>query len=190
MSKIWGFMFIFSIVISMVTGNISDVITSIMKSSESSIQNIITLAGMMCFWNGIFRIFENTSILEKLSRQFKKILYLLFDKKDLSPKSMNFMSLNLTSNIIGIGNASTINGIKAIEALQEQNNLKDVPNDNMTTFVLLNTASLQLIPTNMITLRSMYGAMNPTDIVVPIWIVTLCSLIVGISAIKFLNKRI
>lgn len=189
MAKVWGFMLVISLIIAMATGNVNIVIDSIMKSSASSIENVITLAGMMCFWSGIFNIFENTSILDKFSNIFKKIIFVLFDKRSLNKQAVDYVSLNVTSNVIGIGNASTLNGIKAINALQEENDVKDTPNDNMTTFVLLNTASLQLIPTNIIALRSLYGSVNPTNIVVPIWIVTLCSLIAGITAIKILNKR-
>lgn len=189
MAKVWGFMLVISLVIAMITGNVSVVIDSIMQSSADSIENVITLTGMMCFWSGIFNIFEHTSILDKFSSAFKKIIFVLFDKKSLNKEAIEYISLNVTSNVIGIGNASTLNGIKAINALQEENDIKDTPNDNMTMFVLLNTASLQLIPTNIIALRSMYGSINPTSIVVPIWIVTLCSLIAGIIAIKLLNKR-
>ena len=189
MSKVWGFMIIFSLIIAMITGNLNIVLESVMQSSKNSIENVITLAGMICFWSGIFNIFENTSILEQFSKFFKNIIYILFDRKKLNKKSINYMSLNITSNIIGIGNASTLNGIKAIESLQEENEFKDIPSDNMTTFVLLNTASLQLIPTNIIALRSMYGSVNPTAVVVPIWIVTFCSLVFGITTIKILNKR-
>ena len=189
MAKVWGFMLVISLIIAMATGNVNVVIDSVMKSSANSIENVITLTGMMCFWSGIFNIFENTSILDKFSNIFKKIIFVLFDKRLLNKQAVDYISLNVTSNVIGIGNASTLNGIKAINALQEENDVKDTPNDNMTTFVLLNTASLQLIPTNIIALRSLYGSVNPTNIVVPIWIVTLCSLIAGIIAIKILNKR-
>jgi len=189
MAKVWGTMLIISLIIAMITGNINVVLDNIMKSSTSAIENVITLAGMMCFWSGIFNIFENTSILDNFSNIFKKVIFVLFDKSTLNKKAVEYISLNVTSNVIGIGNAATLNGIKAINALQEENSVKDTPNDNMTTFVLLNTASLQLIPTNIIALRSMYGSANPTNIVMPIWIVTLCSLIAGITAIKILNRR-
>lgn len=189
MAKIWGTMLIISLVIAMITGNVNVVLDSVMQSSASAIENVITLAGMMCFWSGIFNIFENTSILDKFSNIFKKVIFILFDKKSLNKKAIDYISLNVTSNVIGIGNASTLNGIRAINALQEENDIKDIPNDNMTTFVLLNTASLQLIPTNIIALRSLYGSVNPTNIVIPIWIVTMCSLIAGITSIKILNKR-
>ena len=81
------------------------------------------------------------------------------------------------------------NGIKAIKSLHEDNNKNDIPSNNMTTFVLLNTASLQLIPSSMIALRAMYGSSSPSSIVIPIWIVTGLSLIAGIISIKILNKR-
>lgn len=190
MSKIWGSIFITSIVISIFLGNANIVITSIMESGKNAITNVLELAGMMCFWSGIFNILENTSILKIFSKYLKKIIVKLFGKKNLSEKAIEYMSLNITSNIIGIGNASTLNGIKAIEELQLKNDKEDIPNDNMTTFVLLNTASIQIIPTSMIALRAMYGASNPSSIVVPVLIVTTISLIFGLTSIKILNKFI
>lgn len=190
MSKVWGFMIIFSLIIAMITGNVEIIIESIMNSSKNSIENIITLTGMMCFWSGIFKILENTSILNRFSDLISKIIYILFDRKKLNKKAIDYMSLNIASNVIGVGNASTLNGIKAMQSLQEENDIKDIPNDNMTTFVLLNTASLQLVPTTIIALRTMYGSGEPTAVILPIWIVTCCSLIAGLISIKILNKRI
>ncbi len=188
MSKIWGSIFIISIVVAIFLGNANIVITSIMESGKVAITNVLELTGMMCFWNGIFNILENTSILKTFSKHLKKFILKLFDKKKLSEKAIEYISLNITSNIIGIGNASTLNGIKAMEELQLKNDKKDVPNNNMTTFVLLNTASIQIIPTSMIALRAMYGASNPSSIVVPVLIVTTISLIFGLTSIKILNR--
>lgn len=189
MSKVWSFLLIFSISISFLTGSFNNVITIIMNSSKSAVENVITLVGVMCFWNGIFNIFENTTAIEKFSRFFRKPLEKLFGKNKLNNETMKYVSLNVASNLVGVGNASTINGLKAIESMQKENTKKDIPNNVMTTFVLLNTASIQLIPTSIIALRAMYGASDPSSIVVPIWIVTICSLFSGISAIKILNKR-
>ena len=99
------------------------------------------------------------------------------------------MCMNITTNIVGVGNAATVNGLKAIKSLHEDNNENEIPSDNMTTFVLLNTASLQLIPSSMIALRAMYGSNSPSSIVIPIWIVTAVSLVSGIVSIKILNKK-
>lgn len=189
MSKVWSFIIILSIIIAFLTG-IPDVITSTaISESKVAVENVINLAGIMCFWSGIFKIFENISLLEKLSGKVNKVLLKFFDRNFLSKEAEKSMALNVTSNILGLGNASTIHGVKAIEEMSKINNSKK-PNDNMTKFVVLNTASLQLIPTSMIALRTLYGSSSPTSIIVPVWIVTIVSLIVGLISISILNKII
>ena len=188
MSKIWSCIILISIVIAFLTG-IPEVITSsVISESKTAVENIINLIGMMCFWSGIFKIFENTSLLDKLSKRINKIVLKFFDKKELTQEAQKNMALNITSNILGIGNAATVNGIKAIEAMASVNK-SSKPSNNMTKFVLINTASLQLIPTTMIALRSLYGSTNPTNILVPVWIVTIVALTVGLISISILNKR-
>ncbi|MEG2646143.1 MAG: hypothetical protein RSA08_03840 [Clostridia bacterium] len=189
MSKIWGFMLAFSIFIALISGNVESVINSVMESGKGSVENMLNLAGMMCFWSGIFNIFQQTDGIKKFSRILSKLIGKIFCKEKIDEESMEYISTNISMNVIGIGNAATINGIKAMENMQKNNKRKDFPTDNMAIFVLLNTASLQLIPTNMIALRTMYGSTASTSIVFPIWIVTSIALIFGIVSIKFLNKR-
>ena len=189
MSKIWSFMIIVSIVVAFFTGYTENVITNIIESGQNAIENIFSLIAMTCFWSGIFNIFENTSAIEKFGNFFKRFIYKIYKKKELSKKSVEYMSMNISTNIIGVGNASTVNGIKAMEELQKENPIKSLPNDNITTFVLINTASLQLIPTSMIAMRALYGSKNPSEIIVPVWIVTIIALIIGLISIKILNKK-
>lgn len=189
MSKIWSFMFLLSIVVAFLTG-IPDVISNAaITESKTAVENIINLTGMMCFWCGIFKIFENTSMLAKLSKRINSIVLKFFNKNELTENAKNSMALNITSNILGLGNAATAHGIKAIEEMAAVNK-SDKPSNNMTKFVLINTASLQLIPTSMIALRTLYGSSNPTSILVPVWIVTVFSLTVGLISISILNKVI
>lgn len=189
MSKIWSFIILISIIIAFLTGKPDIITSSVMSESKIAVENIIYLIGMMCFWSGIFKVFENTSLLDKLSNKINKIVLNFFDKKELNDEARKSMALNITSNILGVGNAATINGIKAIEAMATVNK-SDKPSNNMTKFVLINTASLQLIPTNMIALRTLYGSSNPTNILIPVWIVTIVSLTVGLISISILNKII
>ncbi|MDF2865525.1 MAG: spore maturation protein [Clostridia bacterium] len=189
MSKIWSCIILISIIIAFLTGNPNAVTSSVMSESKIAVENIITLTGMMCFWSGLFKIFENTSLLEKLSNKINKLVLRFFDKNELTKEAEKNMSLNITSNILGIGNAATVNGIKAIEAMAKVNK-SDKPSNNMTKFVLINTASLQLIPTSMIALRTLYGSSNPTNILIPVWIVTIVALVVGLVSISILNKII
>ena len=188
MSIIWCLIIIVSIVVAFLTNDPQIILTSITESSKEAMINIINLTGMMCFWCGIFKIFEHTSVLNKLSKKVDKIIGKLFNKNEVNDKARKYIALNVTSNLIGIGNASTINGIKAMEEM-DKINTKDKPNNSMTKFVLLNTASIQILPTSMIAIRTLFNSNAPSDILIPVWIVTVISLIVGMSAIIILNKK-
>lgn len=188
MSKIWSFLIIISILFGIMLGNSDKIISQITSAGMSATENIITFAGMICFWTGIFNILKNTKAIEKLSAVFRLIVSKLFEKKDLSNQAIQDITSNITSNIIGVGNAATAFGIKAMEEMQKSNPDKSTASNNMSTFVLINTASLQLIPTSIISLRMIYGSGNPTDIIIPVWIVSITSLLIGIISIKILNK--
>lgn len=190
MSKVWSALIIISIVVAFISGDPGKITSSIMEQGTTAVQNIINLIGMMCFWSGIFNIFGKTNAINNVSKAVNKFVSKLFDKRYLNDKAVEYMSLNVTTNILGVGNASTVNGIKAIEELQKMNTDKDKPNNNMTTFVLINSASIQLIPTSMIAMRSMYGSSDPAAILLPVWIVTVLALIAGLTSIKILNKLV
>lgn len=190
MSKIWSFMIILSILFCIIFGNSQNLLEIITKACANSIENIITLAGMLCFWSGIFNILKNTSVINHLSRFFEPILKRLLKKEEVTNEILEDVSLNIASNAIGVGNAATAFGISAISKMQEININKEKPNDSMTMFILLNTASIQIIPTNIISLRILYGSLNATNIIIPVWIVTILALFSGIFAIKILNRLV
>lgn len=188
MSKIWAFMIVFSIIVAIVLGTGGDIIKYIATGSTDAVQNIIKLTGMLCFWSGIFNIAKNTSLLENLSKLLTPIINRLFNKKEISHEAREAIGLNIASNIIGVGNAATIYGIKGIEELQKVSKDKTKASDNMVLFVLINAASIQLIPASIIMLRAMYGSKDPTSIVLAVWVVSIVTLIVGVISAKILNK--
>ena len=188
MSYIWSFIIILSIIFSFLTGASNDIVENITDASMSSVENILTLAAMLCFWSGVLNILKNTSLMSKLSNIIKPIVKKLFKKEEVNDEIMDDIALNITSNIIGVGNAASIYSVKAVTKMQELNKNKDKPNNSMTTFILLNTASIQLIPTTILSLRAVYGSEHPIKIILPIWIVSITALIAGIIAIKILNK--
>ena len=190
MSIIWSFMIMISIIFTFITGNADSLIEYITKASTNSIENIMTLAGMLCFWTGIFNILKHTSLIDKISNFVKPITSKLFKKEEVDEEIIQDVALNVASNAIGVGNASTVFGISAIKKMQDKNKNKGKPNDSMTAFILLNTASIQLIPTTIISLRAVYGSKNPGEIILAVWIVTIAALIAGIICIKILNKVI
>lgn len=190
MSKIWSFMIIISIIVAFVFGNIGNLTDIIMESGVSATENIIKMIGMTCFWSGMFNILEKTSLISKISNVLKKCVIRLFNKEEISDKAMENISLNMTCDMLGVGNASTVYGIKAIEELEKTNIDKEKASDNMVMFAVLNAASIQLIPTGMIALRAMYNSEAPAKIVPYVWLVTLAALFSGIVMCKILNKVI
>lgn len=183
-------MIIVSLVLAITVGNVGNITNIIMDSSALAVENIVKLAGMMCFWSGIFNILSSTNLVKKLSKFTSRVLKKLFSSGQMSDEAMENISLNVTSNVIGVGNAATVYGIKAVEELNKLNHDKNRANDNMIMFVLINTASIQLIPTGIITLRAMYHSKDVTCIVLPILIVSIVALTVGIIACKIVNKII
>ena len=188
MSIIWSFMIMIAIVFAFATGSADLLIEHVTKASSNSIENIITLAGMLCFWTGIFNILKHTPLIEKLASFIKPITSKLFEKDEVDDEIMQDVALNVTSNAIGVGNAATVFGINATKKMQVKNQNKDKPNNSMTMFILLNTASIQLIPTTIISLRALYGSKNPGSIILAVWVVTVLALVAGLVSIKILNK--
>ena len=190
MSIIWSFMIMSAIIFTFFTGSADNLIEYITKATSNSIENIMTLAGMLCFWTGIFNILKHTPIIDKLSNLVKPLMSKLLKKDEIDDEIMQDVALNVTSNAIGVGNAATAFGIGATKKMQAKNKNKQKANDSMTAFILLNTASIQLIPTTIISLRAIYGSDNPGRVIVAVWIVSVAALVIGLIAIKILNRVI
>ena len=184
---LWPIFIIISIVYAIFSGNIENLNNSIFESSESAVNLTLTLIGMTCLWSGIMEIAAKTKIVEKLSDVLKPIAKRLF--LDLNERSYDNIVMNIIANILGLGNAATPLGLKAMNELQKENKSKEELSDNMMMLIVLNTASLQVIPTTVIAIRSSLGSSNPTKIIFPVWISTVCAAIVGIIFTKIIIKH-
>lgn len=129
---------------------------------------------------------SKTEIINYLSIILKPVIKKLFSTLD--EKSYNNIIMNIIANILGIGNAATPLGLKAMNELQKENKNKEELSDNMMMLIVLNTASLQIIPTTIIAIRSSLGSANPTKIIFPVWISTICAALVGIIFTKIIIK--
>ena len=117
------------------------------------------------------------------------IFKVLFKKEEVSQKAKEYISLNIASNLLGIGNASTINSLNGIEELQKNNKNHQKINKSMAVFIALNTASMQIIPTSMISLRVLYNSKRPEIIILPVILVSILSLIVSLIFVNILWRR-
>lgn len=134
------------------------------------------------------QIAKDSSLSKKLAKLLRPVIKFLFPDVDEKDKAHEEISLNIIANILGLGNASTPLGLKAMESLQEKNNNKKVLSNSMAILVLLNTASIQLIPTTVIAIRSSLNSVNPTSIIFPVWIATFSAAFVAILIAKILIK--
>jgi len=183
---LWPIFMIISIVYAIFSGNIENLNNSIFESAESAVNLTLTLLGMTCLWSGIMEVASKTRIIDYLSSLLKPIINKLF--VNLNEKSYTNIIMNIIANILGLGNAATPLGLKAMKELQKENIDKEELSDNMMMLIVLNTASLQIIPTTIIAIRSSLGSTNPTKIIFPVWISTICAAIVGIVFTKIIIK--
>ena len=187
LNYIWPIIIILSFLYSLFSGNIENVNNSIFSSLENAVSLSMTLIGTMCLWCGLMEIIKNTSIMAKLTKVLRPILRWLFP--DANEKAMENISINTISNILGLGNAATPAGIKAMQDLQDSNKDKKKLSDSMMMLIVLNTTSLQIIPTTVIAIRTSLKSTNPSNIIIPIWISTIIGTTVGIICTKILISR-
>ena len=185
---LWPFFFFISIFYAILSGNIENINNCIFESAENAVKLTLTLLGATCLWSGIMEIASKTDIIKYLSAILQPIIKKIFYNLDSNKKSYNNIIMNIIANILGLGNAATPLGLKAMGELQKENANKDELSDNMMMLIVLNTASLQVIPTTVIAVRKSLGSNNPTQIIFPVWIATVCAAVVGILVAKIIIK--
>lgn len=185
---IWPLFILISIIYSFFTGNIDKINKSIFESAEGAVKLTIAFFGTICMWNGIMKIAQKTSFCEKLTKILKPLINFLFPDLKNNEKAKEEISMNMVANILGLGNAATPLGLKAMKTMQKENNKKDVITNSMAMFIVINTASIQVIPTTVIAIRSSLNSLEPTKILLPVWFATICAAIAAITATKIFIK--
>lgn len=185
----WPIFIIISYIYAIFTGNVEKINNSVFESCESAVQLSITFLGTMCLWSGIMQIAKKTTLVDKLTKFLTPVMKLLFPDIKKDSNVHKEISMNMVANILGLGNAATPLGLKAMKSLQKENSKKDTLTNSMAMFIIINTASIQLIPTTVIAIRSSLGSTNPTSIIIPVWIATICAAIAGVTTAKILMKK-
>lgn len=189
LNKIWPVFIIISFIYSIYSGKISNFNNAIFSSAEQTVSLCITFLGTICLWNGIMNIALKTSIIKKLTAFLRPIINYIFPDLKNDTKISEEISMNMIANILGLGNAATPIGLRAISSMQEKNTNKTVLNNSMAMFILINTASLQVIPTTVIAIRSSLHSENPSIIIFAVWIATFCAFFTAIISGKILSKK-
>ncbi len=186
MNYIWGGMIIVSLIVSVFTGRVEQTAAAAVSGAGEAVNLTMSLMGIMCLWTGISKIGEDGGLVRLISKALRPVLRLIFPKLDPNSKGFGGIVMNVVANLLGMGNAATPLGIKAVTELWNANGKKSTATDEMCMFVVLNTASLQLIPSTLISLRQSFGSAAPGEVILPIWICEICALTAGILMTKLL----
>ncbi|OEH85720.1 nucleoside recognition protein [Desulfuribacillus stibiiarsenatis] len=186
---IWLFFLVVGVGFAGVTGNIDKVTNSVLQGAELGVGVSIGLISILVFWLGIVNIAEKAGLIEKLSIILGPIARFLFPEIPRNHPAMGYILSNMSANMLGIGNAATPLGIKAMEELQKINPNKETASRAMCTLLALNTSSITLIPTTIIGLRLKFGSVNPAEIIITTIIATMISTTVAIMADKYYRNK-
>lgn len=188
MNYIWIAIIFFSIIISLFNGTTNEVSNSILTSGNTAVELCFSLLGTFCLWNGIMNIAEKSGLSQILSKIMSPILCKLFKGLDKKSDAIMPISLNITSNLLGLSNAATPIGIEAMKKLSNENKNKEIASNNMALFVVMNSSALRIIPTTIAAIRSNHNSINPFEIIPPSIITSICALTVGVTTTKILER--
>lgn len=176
---LWGIFIIIGVIFGLLKGN-NNVANSILTSGSKGIEMILSLVPLMCLWLGTMKIAATSGLLEIISKKLSKVVRIIFPEIPEGDPSIGYISSNIVMNMLGLGNAATPFGLKAMSELKRLNNNNDVASRSMITFLVLNTASVTIIPTTVISLRILNGSTSPTEIVLVTIITTFLSTFIAL----------
>lgn len=186
MNYIWCGMILLSLVAAVINGRVDETVTAAFEGASMSVNTVLSFAGVMCFWTGMLKIAEKSGAAEKLQKLLSPLVKMLFPKT--GENARKYITMNMSANILGMGNAATPMGIKAMRELDNENKNPFYASDAMCMLVVLNTTSFQLIPTTIIALRTAAGSENPFGIVIPIWIASAVSVVSAVVVTKIVCR--
>ena len=187
MSWIFTLLLALSCLSAAITGRGSALSAAVLSGAQAGITLSVSLAGSLCLWTGIGKIMESAGITARLSKLLSPLLHKLFPGTQEDPVLANHISGNICANILGLGNAATPMGIQAVQRMALGQS-SGVASHEMCRLVVLNTASIQLIPANVAAIRASLGSASPFDILPAVWTTSLCSASLGVAAAYLLGK--
>lgn len=189
MNMLWVFMILFSYIFSFFAGTTEAVTAALFSGAEKAVTLVISLLGMMCFWTGMLNVAEHAGLTKKAQVLFRPLMRFLFPGLSDRHGAVSAITMSMVANLFGLSNAATPLGIAAMEKLQKENPFPDTATDDMCMFVVINTASITLIPTTLLTLRTLAGSLEPFSILIPVWICSFLSVASGVCTAKISGRK-
>lgn len=189
LNSIWFYMIALSVAAALATGRLGDLSSALMDGAQTAVELSLFLLGSMCAWLGFLKIAEESGLSQLLARALAPVIGRLFPEYRRDEDIQGKISMNLSANLLGLGNAATPLGLAAMEAMAQKNPSQEAPTRGMVLFVVMNTASLQLIPLNMAAMRQSCGSGAPFSILPQVWITSAAALLAGVLCCKLLERR-
>ncbi|HEY9059062.1 MAG TPA: nucleoside recognition domain-containing protein [Pseudobacteroides sp.] len=188
LNYIWMGMLLIGFVIGGLNGRLEEVTQAAFNSSKSAVELSIGLLGILCLWTGLMGVAEKSGLLNKIAYLVSPLIRLLFPQIPKKSPAIGAIVMNMAANFLGLGNAATPLGLKAMNELQKHNTSKETASDSMVMFLILNASAIQLVPATIIALRSSAGSTNPAEVIIPIWVASASAAVTGIIAVKVLGN--
>lgn len=186
MNLIFSAIIVLSLITAFFNGNIEQTVTAGLNGAAGSVETVLSFAGIMCMWSGFLKLCEDGGAMELVARLIRPVTRLLFPRLSSGTRAIEKICANISANLLGVGNAATPAGIEAMQELDALNKNPDCASDEMCIFTVMNTASIQLVPTTIIALRASFNSQNPQIIMLPIWISSFCALICAIITMRLI----
>jgi spore maturation protein A len=187
LNYIWTVMLLSGFAIGVLNGRIEAVTNAALSSAGRAVELGIGLLGIVCLWSGLMKIMEKSGLVDIIAKLARPVLKPLFPQIRDNGKALGAVVLNLAANFMGLGNAATPLGIKAMIELQKANGKKDTASDAMCMFLVLNTSAIQLIPSTVIALRNDAGSAAPAEITTCVWFASVCATLTGVFMARLMS---
>lgn len=184
---IWSFIVIASVICSILLGNGDNLSSVFVDSAADAVSLLLQLAGIIGLWSGLMKIAEQSGLNALFAKVFALPLRRLFPRLERDSPALEAITMNISANLLGLGNTATPLGLRAMRELRQRSG-SDRASDEMVLFVVMNTASLQLLPTTLAALRQSYGSAAPFEILVPVWLSSAGALAVALVIAVIGNK--
>lgn len=188
MNYIFCAMMLFGFIVALLCGRMEVVSASLMNECGGAVELVLTLTGTMCLWCGLMKVADKAGLTRAISRLLSPLTRLAFPGLDPFGPAMGAISMNISANLLGLGNAATPLGIHAMKELAASSSAPGIATNHMVMFVVLNTAALDLLPTTVGLLRMQAGAAAPFDILPAIWLASSASVVVGVVLARLLGR--
>lgn len=187
MAWLWTGMVAVSLVFGILTGSVGELGGAALEGATAAVELCVSMAGIMCLWTGVMEVMDQCGLSAALARLFRPLLRRLLPEASRDEETLAAISANLSADLLGLGNAATPLGVQAVQQMKVRSG-GDAASDEMCMLIVMNTASMQLLPTTVASVRAGLGAAKPFEILVPVWLASVCSVGAGIFSAKVLRR--